>query len=453
MPTLLAIAEATRQNAQDRNFQIGDRVDVHGEVGVITAIKRDGKAYNIRFHYGTVNVEESDIEGIANHVSNASDEDLCKGCGHERHQHEDGKCVVKDCGCANFELRNANGWPTPLKCSFIEPGVVLYQDVGMVLVQKTVLDKMANSMRGKPVINVDHREVSPDDFRNGNADGIVDGNEQAVWFDPTDAKYHCSFQVTTPATLTNIKNGFKVSCAYKVTKWGPGGIHNNVPYEREVLDGEYTHLAIVANPRYEGVRIYNDKGANKMKLLWWRKEEKDGKVLENSTEIETSKSVVEVDGKEVSLDNCIAAFQELEAKKLKELENKGPADTDLIDIGGGKKVTIADLRNAYKAKNEADEEAEKKKKEKEAKDAEERKNAEDKKKMDEEHEEGKHEKDEKENCARCNALKNARNTGHFQRVENLANSRPSDFTDTLPEHFDGIAEGRKRFGSEPASKK
>jgi len=55
------------ENAQNREFQVGDRVDVHGETGVITRVKSSG-TYKIRFHYGEIEVNGDDIEGIASHV-------------------------------------------------------------------------------------------------------------------------------------------------------------------------------------------------------------------------------------------------------------------------------------------------------------------------------------------------------------------------------------------------
>lgn len=354
-------------------------------------------------------------------------------------------------------LENANGWPTAMKCSFIEPGVVFYQDVGMVLVQKPALDRMMNTMRGKPVVNVDHREVSPDDFRNGNFDGMVDGNDHAVWFDPADAKFHCSFQVTTPDTLKNIKNGFKVSCAYKVTKWGPGGIHNNVPYEKEVLDGEYTHLAIVANPRYESVRIYNSKGDKTMTLTWIKKlMGAKGEELKNSVEIDSTKSILNVDGKDFTLDNAIEALKAQEATaesaRLKELENQVPADDQEIDVPGLGKRTIKQLKEALTLKNASDAEVAKKKKDDD--EAAERANAATalQNEMEKDHKDGKHDGEkEKDNCSMCNERKNADGKAHFKRVQDLANSRNGSLSDDLEEPFDAFAEGSRRFGSEPAT--
>lgn len=357
-----------------------------------------------------------------------------------------------------FTAKNSAGWPLSMKCSFIEPGIVNYADVGMVLVRKEVLDKMQNSFVGRPVVNEDHREVKPGDYKDGTVDGIVN----SVWYEPTDGMFHCGYQVWDAKTLQNINRGYRVSCAYKVTQWGEGGIHNNVPYEREVLAGEYTHLAIVPNPRYEGVRIYNAKGAKTMTLKWIKKlMGAGGKELENSVDIESSKSIIEVDGKDYTLDNAIAALKEQEAAKAKDLENKGPSDDHIIDVPGIGKRTVKELKEAIALKNAAErknaEDDEDEKKKKEAKDKEDRENAaalQLKNDIAKEHESGKHETKEKENCAMCNSKNERKNREHFERIDSLANSREGDFENGIIEPFDGFAEGSRRFGSaEPAGKK
>lgn len=348
-----------------------------------------------------------------------------------------------------LELLNAgNGWPLTMKCSFIEPGIVRYADVGDVLVKKETLDKMLNSFIGKPVVNEDHRDVTPEDFTKGTAQGIVN----SVWFDEKDAMFHAAYQVWDKPTLQNIKGGYKVSCAYKVLRWGPGGVHNNVPYEREVLDGEYTHLAIVSNPRYEGVRIYNSKGAKTMTLKWIKKLlGTDGKELENAVEIESSKSIVEVDGKEYTLDNAIEALKAQEAAKAKELENKAPTDDQEIDVPGLGKRTVKQLRDAIALKNASEKSDADKKKADDDKAEADRKNAAEKVQLENAHKAGDHDGKEMANCASCAAAKDLENKNHFKRVEELANNREGELANELPQPFDGFAEGKKRFGSEPAT--
>ena len=54
---------------------------------------------------------------------------------------------------------------------------------------------------------------------------------------------------------------WSVSCSYDVkTADNEGGSENNVKYDIEFLDGVFTHLALVDNPRYERANIvFNSK--------------------------------------------------------------------------------------------------------------------------------------------------------------------------------------------------
>ena len=57
------------------------------------------------------------------------------------------------------------------------------------------------------------------------------------------------------------EKGWSVSCSYDVKLADDaGGTENNIPYDIEFLDGVFTHLAIVDNPRYERANIvFNSK--------------------------------------------------------------------------------------------------------------------------------------------------------------------------------------------------
>ena len=108
-------------------------------------------------------------------------------------------------------------------------------------------------MRGKPV-TINHKsEISDDDKV-----GIVND----VWFNPDDGWYWCNGVIWDEAAQNLITDkGWSVSCSYCYTKCDDtGGTENNIPYDIEFLDGEFEHLAIVDNPRYEGANIvFNSK--------------------------------------------------------------------------------------------------------------------------------------------------------------------------------------------------
>ena len=83
-----------------------------------------------------------------------------------------------------------------------------------------------------------------------------------VWFDDKDGWYWCDGVIWDEATQNLITDkGWSVSCSYCYTKCDDtGGTENNIPYDIEFLDGEFEHLAIVDNPRYEGANIvFNSK--------------------------------------------------------------------------------------------------------------------------------------------------------------------------------------------------
>lgn len=340
---------------------------------------------------------------------------------------------------------------------FIQPGLVRYADVGTVLVRKETLDRMVKSFVGKPVFNETHKEVTSKDFTSGRADGVIN---RVTWGPPKDLEetknlpddgwYWVVAQVWDPETKENCRNGYSVSCAYDVLQWSDeGGITNNIPYEREVLDGDYTHMAVVANPRYEGARIiYNTQGGC-MKLAFWRKG-KDTSEVRNASEVDTDKAVLEIDGKEVPLKEAIELWNSTKAeeKKKAELANAKMTDDDEIEVGG-EKVTVKNLKDAYVlSRKNADD-----KKKDEKADEEERKNAEadEKKKAEDDEKERKNaeaeeEKKKKDDEERKNAEEKER-TNSFENVRNAAADRNGKFeSPALMSREDRVAEGAKRYG-------
>lgn len=113
-----------------------------------------------------------------------------------------------------------------------------------------------HTLRNKPV-TINHKDNIGDDDKVGEV--------LNVWYNPEDGWYWCDGIITdeTAINLINDKN-WSVSCSYDFTKYDDeGGTENNIPYDIEFLDGEFNHLAIVDNPRYEGANIvFNSKGVN-----------------------------------------------------------------------------------------------------------------------------------------------------------------------------------------------
>ena len=127
---------------------------------------------------------------------------------------------------------------------------------GNVLIKKESFDKFINTMVGVPVI-INHKDINKDNA-NDERVGVVSD----VWFDDKDGWYWCD-GVIWDETAQNLitDKGWSVSCSYDVKLADDkGGTENNIPYDIEFLDGVFTHLAIVDNPRYERANIvFNSK--------------------------------------------------------------------------------------------------------------------------------------------------------------------------------------------------
>ena len=82
------------------------------------------------------------------------------------------------------------------------------------------------------------------------------GRVHNVWFNDEDGWYWCDGVLTSQNAIDLINDGYSVSCSYNVSDFtDKGGTVNNIKYDMEFLDGVFTHLAIVNNPRYEDAEI------------------------------------------------------------------------------------------------------------------------------------------------------------------------------------------------------
>jgi hypothetical protein len=356
-------------------------------------------------------------------------------------------------------VKNSRGQTgKPVKIRFIEPGVVFYEHLnngkgGNVLVRKEALDKMNKTAVGKPIFNFTHKSVSHNDFTNGKAQGVL-ANDSS--FNPQDAWFYVTGLVWDDETLENIKKGYSVSCAYDVTEWGPGGTYHNIPYEAEVINGEYTHIAVVDNPRYEdaSAQILVNQGGG-MQFKFWKKDDKGDL---KASEMELVNAKVTVAGKEVALADMVAHFEAQEnAKRASELMNSITDDTVLEIVG--KKVTVRELKNAFAStlKNESEdkEKEEKKKKDEEARNAaeeKEKKEKEDDMKNSAAHAAGSHKESPLDNCKSC--VTDLKNSGlkSFAELANAARTRPGSFkTPDIQTQIDRIKRGSDRYGSVQAA--
>jgi len=216
-------------------------------------------------------------------------------------------------------------------------GLVGYTDVddGTYLLRKETLEKIIPSIVEKPLI-VDHQEVTKDNIKDISVGTVINS-----YYNSETGQFDCDIIVNDEEVYENIKNGNnKVSSAYKVTEFGEGGRYCGIEYDAEILNGYFTHLAIVENPRYPDAKIlvnnFNNKGEDFMffKLNKLNEETKEEKKEQKINEGDT----IDVDGDEVELKDLIDAYknsckknkanEDEEAKKENEEEKQDEDEKD-----------------------------------------------------------------------------------------------------------------------------
>lgn len=154
----------------------------------------------------------------------------------------------------------ANGKGRKFTSRFIEAGVAHYEQFGDVLITKETLDKFIQTMVGCPVI-IKHKDITDQ-----NADKERVGVVSRVWFDENDGWFYCEGVIWDKQAIDLVKNqGWNVSCTYDFESDFKKSIYHGKEIDMEFTGGEFLHLALVPNPRYERATIImnskdNEKG-------------------------------------------------------------------------------------------------------------------------------------------------------------------------------------------------
>lgn len=149
-----------------------------------------------------------------------------------------------------FEENDGKGKGKYFRSRFIEPGVAHYNKFGDILITKETLNKFIDTMVGCPVI-IDHKDVT-----DKNVNKLRVGVVSKVWFNEYDGYFYCEGILTDPEAIDLVKNqGWNVSCAYSFVSDNTKRLHNGKEIDMEFTDGEFLHLALVQDPRYEGANI------------------------------------------------------------------------------------------------------------------------------------------------------------------------------------------------------
>ncbi|MCK5613698.1 DUF2213 domain-containing protein, partial [Candidatus Pacearchaeota archaeon] len=268
-----------------------------------------------------------------------------------------------------IEKKNASQMPKVYYCRHIEKGVVSYEDE-MVLVNDDALNKLDQTMAGIPV-----RVHHVDDIEVENIQEQSDGYVAESFYLECDGWHWAKFICVSDDAHNAIQRGWSVSNAYTPTEWGGNGVYHNIPYDREITNGKYGHLAIVPNPRYEGAVImtpeefkeYKESKEKELKELQNTKKEKKVMIkffkrVPVEKEIDENALVQLENGEEMSIKDMVNAVVKNEDDD-KEKKEKMNMDSE-IEVGD-EKMTVKELVNKYKnmckknKKNQTDEEKEK----------------------------------------------------------------------------------------------
>lgn len=344
-----------------------------------------------------------------------------------------------------MQHKNAKQMPQSFYCRHMINGVAQYGDE-RILVTTDTIKKMMKTLNNVPVF-VEHKDVDMENLQQ-QADGYVTDS----FYNEADGWFWVKILAVSDGAHDAIAKGFCVSNAYEPTKWGNGGTCLNVPYDREVLDGVFNHLAIVHNPRYEEACImsvddfkaYNaDKRQQLNELKNSKTEDKEGVVKMKFWKKAEVTNADDLSNAFVTLENgenkSVAEMAELvnaNAEKAKEEEDKKENEADMnykVKVGDNE-MTVEELKTAYenmrKKQNEMDEEERK------------RTTKADEAKKTEDAEEAKNKKNALENAKKesddgqkhVDALKNAINKGSNGEDKPTYDSRA-----------DQLARGTKRY--------
>ncbi len=260
-------------------------------------------------------------------------------------------------------LRIANAAGTRFYGMHFYPGVADYKEpfAGRIFINEQTIRDMGPSFTGRPVfvMHVDDVEQDKDKLR-----GQVDGWVVESFFNKADGKHWAHFIVVSERGEDAIRQGYRLSNAYAADKMSAGGVWNDVPYDAEVVEGHYEHLALVPVPRYSDVpavmtpekfkaycsereleiqRISNSGEHKPMALSIFKRTK-----VENGVDLETMLVVLPKSKKEVSLAGAVEAADTHFVNAA-----HGMAHPDhMVDMGEGVKMSVKDMAGKYKAMGE-----------------------------------------------------------------------------------------------------
>lgn len=235
------------------------------------------------------------------------------------------------------------------------------RDPYRILILENTLKTMDATYAGKPVY-VQHVEEVDLETLQEDADGYV----MESFFNTCDGKHWVKFIAVSDKAHEAIRRGWKLSNSYVPKSFSDPGqsLWHGVQYAKEITDGEYEHLAIVDNPRYEESVImtpeefkqYNNDKKLELERLKNSKNEKEKKEMapklswfkkakvENSIDLEMS-VVLPKSGKEITVEKMVSLADEALAKK----ENSLADPHDKVKMHDGNMCNVGELVKKHKA--------------------------------------------------------------------------------------------------------
>lgn len=361
-------------------------------------------------------------------------------------------------------MQNSKDFPKRYFARHIKEGLVHYRNKDgedeLYLVKDEALKKMNSSFEGKPIYIRHVDEVNLETMKNDAAGYVVKS-----FYNEFDGAWWAEI-IADDEAQGYIEKGWAVSNAYLPTELGSGGVYHDIGYKKEVINGEYEHLAIVDNPRYEEAVIMTPEEFKNFNEGRKAELEKLKNSKENEmTEEEKSQFKAELlDSLKNSLADMIKDTVKNAMDEKTEEDKKNAADEDhrqLIreiaaisakgesDFEGGleeKVKTIIGLaeklgysedeakHNAEDEEEDKEEESKENSEEEEDKDSKENESDEDSKENKCSNEEEKEEEEKKENSKFFSFLHNAK--GNYENKKKSVETMAS-----------GLARGKARYGS------
>lgn len=250
-------------------------------------------------------------------------------------------------------LKNAKSLPEVYYGLHFAAGVARYQEPDKepycILINENIAKQMDSTFDGKPVF-VEHVDQVNLENLEAEADGYVFNS----FYNPIDGMHWVKFIVTSDEGKKAIANGWRLSNAYVPETIPNRGQWHGVDYVKEVTGGEYEHLAIVKNPRYEESIIltpeqfkqYNEEKDAQLKRLANSKDQQGEKTMglnffkrskvENAIDLESTMVELPKSKKEVKISDLVA-----QADKIENMQ--GYASGDHMVKVGNDEMSVNDL--------------------------------------------------------------------------------------------------------------